>query len=100
MLLPPPRSTLTDSLFPYTTLFRSLERHQLGLNDLDLWEINEAFSAQVLGCLAAWNDETWCQEQLGRTALGALNTDRLNVDGGAIALGHPVGASEIGRAHV
>src|SRR3546814_1067081 len=60
---------------------------------LDLWEINEAFSAQVLGCLAAWNDETWCQEQLGRTALGALNTDRLNVDGGAIALGHPVGAS-------
>lgn len=70
-----------------------LERHQLGLNDLDLWEINEAFSAQVLGCLAAWNDEAWCQEQLGRTALGALNTDRLNVDGGAIALGHPVGAS-------
>lgn len=70
-----------------------LERHQLGLNDLDLWEINEAFAAQVLGCVAAWNDEAWCQEHLGRSALGALDPDRLNVDGGAIALGHPVGAS-------
>lgn len=70
-----------------------LERHGLGLNDLDLWEINEAFAAQVLGCLAAWNDEAWCQENLGRSALGRLDTQRLNVDGGAIALGHPVGAS-------
>ncbi|RTZ45343.1 acetyl-CoA C-acetyltransferase [Candidimonas sp. SYP-B2681] len=70
-----------------------LERHQLGLNDLDLWEINEAFAAQVLGCVAAWNEEAWCQENLGRGALGALDVQRLNVDGGAIALGHPVGAS-------
>ncbi|NYT84652.1 acetyl-CoA C-acetyltransferase [Pollutimonas harenae] len=70
-----------------------LERHQLGLNDLDLWEINEAFSAQVLGCLAAWNDQAWCRKELGRDALGLLDPDRLNVDGGAIALGHPVGAS-------
>lgn len=70
-----------------------LERHQLGLNDLDLWEINEAFAAQVLGCLAAWNDEQWCQQHLGRPALGELEMARLNVDGGAIAIGHPVGAS-------
>ncbi len=70
-----------------------LERHHLGLNDLDLWEINEAFAAQVLGCLAAWNDEAWCQKHLGRAALGELDQQRLNVDGGAIALGHPVGAS-------
>ena len=70
-----------------------LERNQLGLNDLDLWEMNEAFAAQVLGCVAAWNDESWCQENLGRSALGLLDLDRLNVDGGAIALGHPVGAS-------
>ncbi len=70
-----------------------LERHQLGLNDLDLWEMNEAFAAQVLGCVAAWNDESWCQENLGRNALGLLDLGRLNVDGGAIALGHPVGAS-------
>jgi acetyl-CoA C-acetyltransferase len=71
-----------------------LERHGLGLNDLDYWEINEAFAAQVLGCLAAWRDEKYCREELGlEAALGDLHQEKLNVDGGAIALGHPVGAS-------
>ncbi|MCY1211031.1 Beta-ketoadipyl-CoA thiolase [compost metagenome] len=70
-----------------------LQRHGLGLNDLDLWEINEAFAAQVLGCLAAWRDEAYCREHLGTAAWGDLDPARLNVDGGAIAIGHPVGAS-------
>jgi len=71
-----------------------LKRHGLGLNDLDYWEINEAFAAQVLGCLAAWRDQKYCKEELGLdSALGALDESKLNVDGGAIALGHPVGAS-------
>ena len=71
-----------------------LKRHGLGLDDLDYWEINEAFAAQVLGCLAAWRDEKYCREELGLDrALGSLNEEKLNVDGGAIALGHPVGAS-------
>lgn len=71
-----------------------LERHGLGLNDVDYWEINEAFAAQVLGCLAAWKDEKYCKEELGLDkAMGELNPEKLNVDGGAIALGHPVGAS-------
>ncbi|OGA60506.1 MAG: acetyl-CoA acetyltransferase [Betaproteobacteria bacterium RIFCSPLOWO2_12_FULL_65_14] len=71
-----------------------LKRHGLGLDDLDYWEINEAFAAQVLGCLAAWKDAKYCREELGLDApLGELNLDKLNVDGGAIALGHPVGAS-------
>ncbi len=71
-----------------------LERHGLGLNDVDYWEINEAFAAQVLGCLAAWQDDRYCREELGLGgALGALDENKLNVDGGAIALGHPVGAS-------
>jgi acetyl-CoA C-acetyltransferase len=71
-----------------------LKRHNLGLNDLDYWEINEAFAAQVLGCLAAWKDEKYCKEQLGLDrAMGSLDDNKLNVDGGAIALGHPVGAS-------
>jgi acetyl-CoA C-acetyltransferase len=71
-----------------------LQRQGLGLDDLDYWEINEAFAAQVLGCLAAWRDEKYCREELGLDkALGELDPDRLNVDGGAIALGHPVGAS-------
>jgi acetyl-CoA C-acetyltransferase len=71
-----------------------LQRHGLGLDDLDYWEINEAFAAQVLGCLAAWKDEKFCKEQLGlERAMGELDQEKLNVDGGAVALGHPVGAS-------
>jgi len=71
-----------------------LKRHGFGLSDVDYWEINEAFAAQVLGCLAAWKDEKYCKEELNLDrALGELDQNRLNVDGGAIALGHPVGAS-------
>jgi acetyl-CoA C-acetyltransferase len=71
-----------------------LQRHGLGLNDLDAWEINEAFAAQVIACLEAWKSDAYSREQLGLDrALGALDAEKLNVDGGAIALGHPVGAS-------
>jgi acetyl-CoA C-acetyltransferase len=71
-----------------------LQRNRLRLNEVDYWEINEAFAAQVLGCLAAWKDEQYCREELGLDKpLGEINPERLNVDGGAIALGHPVGAS-------
>jgi acetyl-CoA C-acetyltransferase len=71
-----------------------LQRHGLGLNDLDAWEINEAFAAQVMGCIKAWEDPVYCREQLGLdNAMGTLDAAKLNVDGGAIALGHPVGAS-------
>jgi len=71
-----------------------LRRNHLTLEDIDYWEINEAFAAQVLACLAAWESDPFCREKLGLdNALGTLNLDRLNVDGGAIALGHPVGAS-------
>jgi acetyl-CoA C-acetyltransferase len=71
-----------------------LQRHGLGLADIDYWELNEAFAAQVLACVAAWRDETYCREQLGLPgALGSVDPARLNVDGGAVAIGHPVGAS-------
>ena len=71
-----------------------LQRNGWELNDIDAWEINEAFAAQVLGCVAAWESEEYCHEQFGLAdALGKLPQERLNVDGGAIALGHPVGAS-------
>jgi acetyl-CoA C-acetyltransferase len=71
-----------------------MRRHGLGLNDLDLWEINEAFAAQVIACLRAWASDDYCRTELGLDqALGQLDTSKLNVDGGAIALGHPVGAS-------
>src|SRR4029079_2277763 len=71
-----------------------LKRNGLALNDLDYWEINEAFAAQVLGGLAAWKDGRYCKEELGLdAAMGELDESKLNIDGGAIALGHPVGAS-------
>jgi acetyl-CoA C-acetyltransferase len=71
-----------------------LRRHGLGLNDVDAWEINEAFAAQVIACLRAWASDDYCRQELGlEGALGGLDESKLNVDGGAIALGHPVGAS-------
>ncbi len=71
-----------------------LERQNLKPNDVDCWEINEAFAAQVLACVAAWNDDDYCKNQLGLDkALGAPSMDKLNREGGAIAAGHPVGSS-------
>ena len=71
-----------------------LTRNGLGLGDLDAVELNEAFAAQVIACERAWQDADYCRQELGLPdALGALDEARLNVDGGAIALGHPVGAS-------
>ena len=70
------------------------QRHGLSVDDVDLWEINEAFAAQVLACLAAWQDDDFCKEILGYdSAFGRIDHDKLNVDGGAISLGHPVGTS-------
>ncbi|QDY71290.1 acetyl-CoA C-acetyltransferase [Qingshengfaniella alkalisoli] len=69
-------------------------RNGLSCNDIDLWELNEAFAAQVLACLAAWQDAEFCNDVLGLgTPFGMIDRDRLNVDGGAISLGHPVGTS-------
>jgi acetyl-CoA C-acetyltransferase len=58
------------------------------LNDLDAWEINEAFAAQVIACERAWDDADYCRQALGSTPRWAkLDETKLNVDGGAIALG-------------
>ena len=74
-----------------TALFK---RNDLSLADIETWELNEAFATQVLGCLAAWNDETFCRKILGLDgAAGRIDRAKLNVDGGAISLGHPVGTS-------
>ncbi len=71
-----------------------LQRHELARDDICVWELNEAFAAQVLSCLAAWDDADFCREVLGYDApFGMIDRDRLNVDGGAISLGHPVGTS-------
>jgi acetyl-CoA C-acetyltransferase len=71
-----------------------LQRHRLALGDVDAWEINEAFAAQVIACLKAWESDDYCRNELGLPgALGRIDPATLNVDGGAVALGHPVGAS-------
>ena len=101
-----PRAVIVDSewsaldpsimgLGPVMCSTALLRRHKLALNDIDLWELNEAFAAQVLACVAAWQDDKF------RTARYCISTDpparstatKLNVDGGAVGLGHPVGAS-------
>jgi acetyl-CoA C-acetyltransferase len=81
-------------LGPVLSATAILKRNDLTLGDIETWELNEAFATQVLGCLAAWNDEKFCREILGLdAAAGEIDRARLNVDGGAISLGHPVGTS-------
>jgi len=71
-----------------------MQRQQLAISDVDYWEINEAFAGQVLACIEAWKQDDYCKNQLGlNQALGEIPHQRLNVDGGGISLGHPVGAS-------
>lgn len=72
----------------------ALKRAGLTLKDMGLIEINEAFAAQVIGCVKAMGSDKYGQEKLGLPGkVGEINPDILNVNGGAIALGHPVGAT-------
>jgi acetyl-CoA C-acetyltransferase len=81
-------------LGPVLSTTALLKRNDLMLQDIETWELNEAFAAQVLGCLAAWNDDKFCREILDlEGAAGQIDQAKLNVDGGAISLGHPVGTS-------
>jgi acetyl-CoA C-acetyltransferase len=81
-------------LGPVHAVTPMLKRHRMALGSVGYWEINEAFAAQVLACTAAWKDRRYCREHLGLSkAWGEIDPDRLNVDGGGISLGHPVGTS-------
>jgi len=85
-------------LGPVHAITPMLLRNNLGLNDLDALEINEAFAAQALGCLSAWESNDYCKNVLGLddvaiAKLGNIDKTKFNVDGGAIAIGHPIGAS-------
>ncbi len=70
-----------------------MKQQKLNFSDIDFWEINEAFSAQLLACLSAWQDKNYCQTHFDHDAFGAIDLQRLNINGGAIAMGHPVGAT-------
>ncbi|GAA4259535.1 acetyl-CoA C-acetyltransferase [Dactylosporangium darangshiense] len=73
---------------------RMLARQGLALGDFDLYEIHEAFASQVLATLKAWQDPAFCKERLGLSEpLGAIDRDRLNVNGSSLAAGHPFAAT-------
>ena len=81
-------------LGPVHAMTPIMRRQKLMLDDVEYFEINEAFAAQVLACVEAWKDSAYCRSELHlRSAMGEIDLERLNVDGGAIALGHPVGTS-------
>src|SRR6201997_3785552 len=72
-------------LGPVMSATALLKRNELTLQDVEPWELNEAFATQVLGCLAAWNDEKFCKEVLGLDgAAGEIDPAKLNVDAGRI----------------
>jgi acetyl-CoA C-acetyltransferase len=73
---------------------RMLDRAGLKLQDFDIYEIHEAFAAQVLCTLKAWESADYCQKKLGRSeALGTINRAMLNPKGSSVALGHPFAAT-------
>lgn len=81
-------------LGPVHAMAPILERNGFDSDDIDYWEINEAFAAQVQACLRAWQSDDYCTNELGLgQAFKAIDEERLNIDGGGVSLGHPVGAS-------
>jgi acetyl-CoA C-acetyltransferase len=79
---------------PAYAMPKMLERAGAKLQDFDLYEIHEAFAAQVLCTLKAWEDPVFCRERLGlEQPLGTIDRDRINVHGGSLGAGHPFGAT-------
>ena len=79
---------------PTIAVSKMLERAGLKLQDFDYYEIHEAFAAQVLATLKAWEDPVYCKERLGRNEpLGSIDRAKLNVHGSSIAFGHPFAAT-------
>lgn len=81
-------------LGPVHAISTVLQKASMDLDEMSFVEINEAFAAQVLGCVKLIESDDYAKQQLGRDkAVGKLEMERLNVNGGAIALGHPVGVT-------
>ena len=79
---------------PTIAVSRLLQAHDLSLQDFDFYEIHEAFAAQVLCTLRAWESVDYCKNRLGRDKpMGAIDTSKLNVNGSSLALGHPFAAT-------
>ncbi|MBI5309524.1 MAG: acetyl-CoA C-acetyltransferase [Actinobacteria bacterium] len=81
-------------LAPAYAVPRMLKRNGLTLQDFDFYEIHEAFAAQVLATLKAWEDEAFCKQRLGLDEpLGSIDRSKLNVYGGSLAAAHPFAAT-------
>lgn len=79
---------------PAYALPRLLDRAGIGFGDVDLFEIHEAFAAQVAASLKAWRDPVFARERLGQDKpLGEIPSEKLNVNGGSLAAGHPFAAT-------
>ncbi len=79
---------------PTVAVSEMLQQNQLSLQDFDCYEIHEAFAAQVLCTLKAWEDDAFCRDKLGLPhALGRIDRDRMNIKGGSLAFGHPFAAT-------
>lgn len=79
---------------PTVAVSDMLEKSHMNLQDFDLYEIHEAFAAQVLCTLKAWEDDNYCQAELGRSQpMGAIDRSRMNVVGSSLAVGHPFAAT-------
>jgi acetyl-CoA C-acetyltransferase len=72
---------------------RMLERAGMKLQDFDIYEIHEAFAAQVLCTLKAWESDDFCRKKLGREPLGSIDRSKMNPKGSSVALGHPFAAT-------
>jgi acetyl-CoA C-acetyltransferase len=86
----------TDGLLmaPAYAVSDMLKDANLRLQDFDFYEIHEAFAAQTIATLMAWQSEKFCRERLGRNEpMGPIELSRLNVKGGSIAIGHPFAAT-------
>jgi acetyl-CoA C-acetyltransferase len=79
---------------PVYAVSEMLKDANLELQDFDFYEIHEAFAAQAIATMKAWQSEEFCRERLGRNkAMGPIDLSRLNVKGGSIAMGHPFAAT-------
>lgn len=79
---------------PAYAVSKLIDRAGIKLQDFDFYEIHEAFAAQVLCTLKAWEDEKFCHERLGRSdVMGSIDRSKMNIKGGSLAVGHPFAAT-------
>ena len=82
-------------LGPAYAINKLLVKNNLTINDIDVFEIHEAFAGQILANLNALNSDVFCREKFNSNKIGEIPLDKLNLWGGSLAIGHPLAASNI-----